>query len=295
MSGRGPAARALAAIVVVMLVGATPTTRGTANGRTGHETSRGELAFSCTGDICTIGLDDNGLRRLTDAKWINAYPTWSTDARRIAYTGLLLSRAVFVMNADGTGKHRLTPPGRNAAMPAWSPDGKTIAYDDDVSGAVAVMNADGTGRHLLLHRPSSLPSWSPDGTQLAWVATDGRRLALTAGEIWISAADGTHERRLATDGAFPTWSPDGARIAFLRTSRHSEARASVWVMNADGSCQRRIWTRSARGGGLSWSPDGTRLAVTSDGDIFTIGVEHGDARLVVLRGDAADPSYRPVH
>src|SRR2546430_13606278 len=105
MSGHGRVLGAVAAIVVAMIAGAGPTSGGIANGHAVHGTTRAELVYSCTGDICTIGADGKGLRQLTSAKWINDYPTWSPDGRRIAYTGLLLYRAIFVVNTDGSRGH----------------------------------------------------------------------------------------------------------------------------------------------------------------------------------------------
>jgi Tol biopolymer transport system component len=64
---------------------------------------------------------------------------------------------------------------------------------------------------------------------------------------------------LATD-AFPQFSPDGGRIVFVRelpaaTSSDPLASTELWVMNADGSGQRRL-THCTQDLEPSWSPDG---------------------------------------
>jgi len=51
----------------------------------------------------------------------------------------------------------------------------------------------------------------------------------------------------------PVWSPDGRRIAF-------ESHWQVYVMNADGSGQRRLTRNGARNFAPAWSPDGQRIA-----------------------------------
>ena len=51
----------------------------------------------------------------------------------------------------------------------------------------------------------------------------------------------------------PVWSPDGRRIAF-------ESNWQLWVMNADGSGQRRLTRNGARNFASVWSPDGRRFA-----------------------------------
>jgi TolB protein len=80
--------------------------------------------------------------------------------------------------------------------------------------------------------------------------------------------DGTGLRRLTrntvTDGS-PVWLPDGARIGFLRSIN---GRDEIYVMNADGSDQRRLTllprgvgvSGGAPGGDLTWSPEGEKIA-----------------------------------
>ena len=62
-------------------------------------------------------------------------------------------------------------------------------------------------------------------------------------------------RELGLD-AFPVWSPDGQTIAFTQDD-------GIYVMNADGSGQRRLVHIPEHGPsrlGPAWSPDGRKLA-----------------------------------
>jgi TolB protein len=74
------------------------------------------------------------------------------------------------------------------------------------------------------------------------------------GDVYVGAGD--TEQRLTTGGGYgrPRWSPDGRRLAVLK-------QGQVWVMQGDGSGQRRLSTRPA--GGASWSPDGKWVAFAS--------------------------------
>lgn len=63
----------------------------------------------------------------------------------------------------------------------------------------------------------------------------------------------------------PKISPDGRQIVYTRgwVDRVNDRRGSgLWVMNADGSRNRFL----TNGSGAIWSPDGTRIAFTRDGE-----------------------------
>src|SRR5687767_9464531 len=63
----------------------------------------------------------------------------------------------------------------------------------------------------------------------------------------------------------PRISPDGTQIVYTRgwVDKVNDRRSSaLWVMNADGSKNRFL----TNGSGALWSPDGTRIAFTRDGE-----------------------------
>ena len=100
----------------------------------------------------------------------------------------------------------------------------------------------------------------------------------------------------------PAWSPDGRRIAFL--SRR-DGDFDVYVMNADGSGQRRL-TRGARLGTTAcgplcgtptsaWSPDGRKVVFQSrhDGNLGldVVNADGSGQRMLARNGDA--PAWSP--
>lgn len=91
--------------------------------------------------------------------------------------------------------------------------------------------------------PTSLPDLS--GTILFQTSLGG--------PFYTIQADGTNLQRITT-GMDPVFSPGGQQIAFVRW----EEPRGVWVVNADGSGERRVfdWTETRY---PSWSPDGTEI------------------------------------
>jgi TolB protein len=175
---------------------------------------------------------------------------------------------------------------RHSGYPAWSPDGSRIAFTSDRDGSVDIyaMNADGSGVTRLTNDRSwdLLPKWSPDGSRIA-LMSNRDALARRDGDFFLNFqihvmnTDGSGIMRLTGNSewydGFPAWSPDGSKIAFASNRDASELRdddlvgTRIYVMDADGSGVTRLTGGSeASDYSPAWSPDGSRIAFTSDRD-----------------------------
>jgi len=106
--------------------------------------------------------------------------------------------------------------------------------------------------------------------QIAFVSTrDG------SPHIYVAAADGSSLRRL-TKGQSPSWSSDGRQIFFSGMDYVGDS--SIHVINADGSGERVVQVGGHR---ADLSPDGSRLALTTELGIYVANSDGSNPKLLV--------------
>jgi TolB protein len=137
------------------------------------------------------------------------------------------------------------------------------------------------------------PGNCPLGNRLYTVAPDGTDLQPLIGE---------------TEVEYPDWSPDGSTIAFddgsvICVPDWSTSIGHIFTVRADGSGLKQV--TSGIGAELTpdWSPDGTHLAVTAEGEdglpagIFVVDVATGTMRPVTANPYPGyldkEPDYSP--
>jgi len=154
-------------------------------------------------------------------------------------SGNISDNDIYVMDVDGTGLKNLTTNTLYNGQPAWSPDAKYIVF-------------------------SSIAFTSP---------TDGKY------QIYTMKADGSDLKQLTFDKAYssylPAWSPDGKYIIFLSTrddmlDNQGDPIQEAYIMNSDGSEQRRLTNSQVAVGGLSWYPNGNLISVSVAATRYTL-------------------------
>jgi TolB protein len=205
----------------------------------------------------------------------------------------------------GDGRARVLTSGHQDAVPAVAPDGRHIVFercieatDCDLIGKINIwiMRADGSHAHPLTACDGSRclgsfdPAFSPDGRFIAFAQDLLDANGVNFNGIFIMRADGTHVRRLTSNGpdnlpaGHPSFSPDGTQIVF---SQENAVGTQLMLVGVDGTGLRELLPGVAAGS-PSWSPDGRHVAfgisrgtgATTAFDIATVRLSSGHVRFL---------------
>jgi Tol biopolymer transport system component len=212
-------------------------------------------------------------------------PAWAPDGGQIAFASdSVAGNKIGLVDPDGSGLGILTTPRRGKVpwedfSPSWSRDGQFVLFNrvrlDGQTYRLSLQRVrpDGTGARTLWSRSHArrgdVLTLSPDEKHILYshINPDNRE------DLYRVDVDGKRRQRLTRNGdgsqiKHALWSPDGKQIAFCMyrgypaSSNHDSP--SVWVVNADGSGQKRLTPWDARcgfpRGGIAWSPAGDWIA-----------------------------------
>jgi WD40 repeat protein len=221
-------------------------------------------------DLTFTGTEDDPLPILSAA--------WSPDGTRVALsTGEFDSAAVQIRDSQ-TGEILETLPGGRNAM--WSANGATFAvYQEFPERGLRLY--DGT-----LENERFIPTGfvqqfilSPDGSRL-YAHQSGTLVAYdTANGTVVASLDQHPSQNLEA-----TWTPNGSRLV-TRHGSDPDGNAVLFIWTAAGAYQGRVHSEGTVNG-MSWSPDGNRLALVKSDTVHIVGL----GGTIPVKIPAEDPS-----
>lgn len=224
-------------------------------------------------------------------------PTWSPDAKHVAYVSFESGRPAIYRQELATGqREQLTNfKGLNSA-PAWSPDGKTMAMTLSKDGNPDIYLMDLATKQLTQitrhYAIDTEPAWMPDGQSLLFTSDRGGKPQIYRYDIRTGKTD-----RLTHEGSYNA----RARVS-------QDGRSVVMVHQQDGRFQIAVLdlvtnrliplTSTDLDESPSIAPNGSMvLYATKDagrGILAAVAVD-GDAkfRLPAREGDVREPAWSP--
>lgn len=214
--------------------------------------------------------------------------------------------STYAISTDGSGNVPGEPPPGLGEHPEWSPDGQWIAYVERDGPAfdssnIYVMRRDGRQRtRVTFHAGgSSDVAWSPDGETIAYYADDDTTGAgiylLNVGCVLDEAAECNLSPTFLAFGYSPDWSSGGERIVYEHYEAASARQRRVLVISVNGDREPAELPppESRSCGSPSWSPDGTRIALSCEGDIYTARPDGTELTRLTHSGDNWMPEWSP--
>lgn len=217
---------------------------------------------------------------------------------------------IWLIETTGGDPRPLTQGPRADTSPTWSPDSQSLAFlsrgeESDAKAQLFLITIQGGETKQVCTVPNGVSdiTWSPDGSRIAFLAFSGSE---PESDPLVLRPDAEQHRRLWTirpesDTPEPVtpdgftiwnyaWTPDSHQFAVYYVDTPGETgwfRGQIGLVAASGGAIRQLSQLTRQACGLTWSPDGTRLAYLSGewsdpdrggGDIYTLSIANGQTR-----------------
>ncbi len=245
---------------------------------------------------------------------IDSAPTFSPDAKRMAFVRGVGEGAAVLIAADADGSNPRELAARNLPLSyrlglqtaAWSPDGSLIAVAttdrSTLTAGIALVDAASGAERPLGDTPwrdvRSL-AWLPDGNALLVNAQEAGGES-TIAQLWEVSYPTGAVRRITTDLSSYSGLSLSRDARTLVTVR-GEQRSSIWVSRDGSADSLRVVTNSAGADdgvhGVAWAADGRLLYTSSasgNSDIWIMNADGtGRVQLTTDRADERIPIASP--
>jgi Tol biopolymer transport system component len=242
------------------------------------------ILFLCT-IFCPYTIYAGGVEEYTATVESYVNPLWSHDGKYLILSDNN-SNGVYIYNTNDSSLLQITDAPSSGYKYNWAYDSKKIGFK------LLIKNSDGTisqipvvfdvknNEMLSLHNAvnkAGVPSFSRDG-----------HIAFTIDkELIVLKKDGTTKNRINLDNYanLTPLSPDGTKIVY------NDANDQIWLIDIDGSNQKKLTSNEHGYFNPIWSPDGSKVVMsTLSGELKVIEIETSEM-FYLDKGN--NPSWSP--
>jgi len=203
-------------------------------------------------EICSIRVDGENYRRLTDNEYCDLVPCWSSDDSRIAFLSFRETLDIFIMDADGSNIREVYDSGVHdsdlhcsGGKIAFTRDSQIWIIDEDGTNLAQVTDPPRAGEwgNAVLPFGDYDPNLSPDGNRIVFERLVDDETSHGNYNIYVINLDGSGESAITDTGytqGLPVWSHSEERIVYLVGAMGNEGKYDIYLMNSDGSENRNI-------------------------------------------------------
>jgi dipeptidyl aminopeptidase/acylaminoacyl peptidase len=265
------------------------------------------------GGLRAITLEDQfairaveGPRISPDGKWV-AYTVTTTSLKRDES-----EQRIWMVPFAGGEALAMTSEGVSSSHPEWSPDGKYLAFLSARKGdttQVWLLNRLGGEATQLTNLPQAVDSalWSPDGKRLCLVLRDASRDELEAAKD-REEEDKSGEKVEKEKKAAKPWVIDRLQFKSDEVGYLDHRRTHLYVFDLASKKMTQVTGGDYDDASPAWSPDGTKLAFSSNRtadpdrnyntDVWVVAADNTDkgahlTQITTNPGEDHSPAWSP--
>jgi len=246
--------------------------------------------------IFIVDRDGMNERQIVSDDFLNTYPSFSPDGRKIAYlsrrrdtnedgeVNLLDNPGIYIKDLERGDEKCVVSDRYHNKFPSFSPGGDKILFASwrGYNSGIYMIDVDGKNEKQIVsdEYDNTFPSFSPSGRKIVYASwrrdtnRDGWIDLRDNSGIYVVDSDGKNEQEIVSDrysNSFPVFSPDGTKIVYLSRRRDTNRdgkidpldNSGIYISDVRGRNEKCIVSDKSYNKFPSFSPDGEQILFLS--------------------------------